>query len=378
MHVVCYELKKIFYHQKGWLYVLLFLAFKIVSLTLFNMPENIEMQNEISVFSHYLDKVQGKITEQINEYMTEEADSLSQADASLQNLNNNYYDGIIDRQEYEDQLKLLQKKLVNEKGFDVIFKQYEYARENPENRYILYTNGWGGLLSQEKLDWLFYILLFLLITPIFCEEIGSNMDIMILTQKNGGRYTANFKILISVFIAVLLSVFNSCIEYIFFLNKYGLKNGTFPLQSLSYFMNCEKEISLYGAFLGISCLKIFGAVCLTIITLFLSVSIKRYSFILLINTSIIMLPFYAFSIQSIKYCIPGPLSFLIATGFFRGDEYKTDKYTNQLKLVFQEISYSRLILIMLIVIGICAGMIYRISKKNTNIWYKKKITSQIK
>lgn len=371
MRLVGYELKKIFFHQKGFLFVLLFLFIKIISLLVLDKPVNDEMQIELPRYSYYLEKVQGKITKETTEFFIEEATKLSDANVSLQKLNHEYYEGNIDKKEYKDRLKPLQETLENEKGFDIIYDEYIYAYEHPDNRFLLYTNGWDGLLSQEKLDWLFIILLFLLITPVFCEEIGSKMDIIILTEKNGGNYNSKCKIGVAITLAIICSILNTCIEYAFYLNKYGLENSGFPLQSLSFFGSTGKEINLFGAFVGISCLKLLGSICLTVLILYLSVYVKRYAIILLINTIILIFPLYTFSLQSTKYWI-SPLGFFVATGFYRGNEYRTDIFTGQTKILFQEITYSKLLLLVSVTICICVGMIVMILKKNTNIWYKKR------
>ena len=42
--------------------------------------------------------------------------------------------------------------MAGQRGYDVLYKQYLYARENQENRYLLDTNAWEALISDESLD----------------------------------------------------------------------------------------------------------------------------------------------------------------------------------------------------------------------------------
>jgi len=185
-------------------------------------------------------------------------------------------------------------------------------------------------MTNMHMDWLFILLILLLITPIFCEEFVSEMNITIHTQIYGGRYSAICKIIISIIIAIFLSIINSTIEYVFFFNKYGLENGNFPLQSLKFFSNSNKEINIICTYLGIVLLKILGTIYLTILILFLSVLARRYAFVLLISTSTLLLPYSIFNLQSTKYRIPvSPLGFLLSTGYYMGDKYQLDPLTRE-------------------------------------------------
>ena len=373
MQLAGFELKKIFFYHKGLMFIILFLLIKPLSLVMLDSPVNQEIQEELTGYTYYMEKIQGEITEETTEYMTTTSKLLTTATAFLQQLNNDYYDGVIDFNEYEKKVQPIRDELKYKKGFDVLYNQYTYVREKPENRYILNTNGWDGLLSNEKLDWIFYLLLFLLITPIFCEEMGSNMEVILLTQRKGGRITANNKVVISILLAGLFTLMNSGVEYIYYMKKYGLKHGDYPLQSLSYFSNSDKSISLFDTFAYVTGLKLIGAVSLAVIIIFLSVYIRRYSLVLLISSALVLLPFYMFSEQSIKYYIPGPLSFLIATGFFRGNEYQTSVVTGESILIFREVPCSILRFFIVAVICICSIMIFLIRKRNTNLWCQRRL-----
>jgi hypothetical protein len=85
-----------------------------------------------------------------------------------------------------------------------------------------------------------------------------------------------------------------------------------------------------------------------------------------------MLPFYLFSLGSIKYFVPGPLGFLLASGFFKGNEFISDSFSTQLRLSFQEISNLQFNMIIITTLCALSGMIYVIQKKNTNMLFEKR------
>lgn len=370
MQVGKFEFKKMFIKQYGVIIVLIFLILKILGLIIFDNPRNLEMYNKLYSYNFYLEHLQGKLTEEKKDFFLNEQNRIVKANSSIQILNNKYYDGEINQVEYNGKLEELEETLKNEKGFEVIYNQFLYSMESPNDRYIMQTNGWEGILVEKKLDWLYVLLILLLITPVFCEEFVSEMDITILTQVRGGRYSARRKIIISIIVAIMISIIGSLTEYVFFLNKYGLENSNFPLQSLNFFDNSSKNTSILAAFFGMFLLKIFGSIFLTTLILFLSIVLRRYALVLLITTSILMLPNFMFFLQSTRYRIPSPLGFLIPSGYYSGDKYSLDFATRQNNIVFNEISNREMFIIILISLIIVLGMICFIIYRSDNVLYK--------
>ncbi len=54
----------------------------------------------------------------------------------------------------------------NDDLFLTFYSQYIYAQEAPQQRYLLYEDGWNALLTQERFDWGF-VLLTILSQPQF-------------------------------------------------------------------------------------------------------------------------------------------------------------------------------------------------------------------
>jgi hypothetical protein len=95
-------------------------------------------------------------------------------------------------------------------------------------------------------------------------------------------------------------------------------------------------------------------------------------------TAVILLPYCGFSLQSSKYFLPGPLGFMISTGFFRGDAYKTDSSTNEKLMTFQKIPGNVIALLFAITLFIAVAMIAVILMKHTNVWCAKKRCHRVK
>lgn len=366
-----YESRKMFRHQRGLWLILLYFILSFAGLLIFESPINNDVERHREAYNHYLYQVEGKCTDETQSLLSEEAEQISKANTELQRLYGDYYDGKLTEKEFTSQIAVAEETVRYQKGFELLYEQYNGIRENTENRWFLYTNGWAGLLSHDSLDLLFVLLLLLLITPVFCQEFESKMDELIMTEPKGARHHALHKITLVVLVICTLCFLNSGIRYLFYEWKYGLPNGDYPLQSLSYFASSTRVTTLMGTFLKVSFGKLFGSLSFAMLILFVSVCVKKYVLTLFACTAVILLPYYGLTLPSAKYFLPGPIGFMISTGFFRGNEYRYDAVTQEKVLLFQEIGSTARWLLWGLTLCLMLMMAAIILKKHTNIWCAK-------
>lgn len=357
-----------FIHQKGLLLIVLYFSLSLTNLLIFDKPINPGIEQNISSYNFYLDKVKGACTKDTEIFILKEQIRISEANSALQNTYKDYYDGYIKEDELLKKINQLKAIVKHEKGFELLYEQYIHVRENTANRYFLYTNGWDGLLSHESLDFLFVLLLLMLISPVFCYEYDSKMNSLILTEKKGAIYNCFCKIGLCFFVVTMLCILEAGMRYVFFQFKYGLPHGDYPLQSLLYFATSSRDITLLGTFLEAFVVRLFGSLCFAVLILFLSVCVKKYSLTLFVSTVMILLPYYGLSLPSSKYFLPGPLGFIIATGFFRGAAYHHDPLTQEKVIVFQEISDTARGLVFIITLILAVIMLTVVLRKHSNVW----------
>lgn len=363
-----YEMKKMFFLHKGLLFIGLYFILNVASMMILDKPANSDIEMNTSQYSVYLKQVQGSYSEETERFFANEAAKISDATVALQKVSDAYYDGNMGKQEFLAASDSLVSILQNEKGFQLIYDQYTYIRENPDNRYFLYTNGWEGLLANDSLDFLWLLLLLLLIVPIFCFEFESRMDTLLLTVKKGTRHHAICKIGLALLTVSVISLLTAGLRYGFYQLKYGLENGHYPLQSLSYFGTSTKDSMLFEAFLWITAGKLFGSLCFAIVILFTSVCLKKYAFTLFTCTALILLPYYGLHLESSKYFLPGPLGFMVSTGFLRGNEYNRNPFKDQMDVVFREISLGAWSIVFAVTLILSIGMVIVILHRRTNRW----------
>lgn len=367
-----------FFYQKGWLWISLYFSFSLAFLFFFDTPKNTEVEMNTSAYHYYLDLVNGPHTDETEQLFKNEATKISEAQVDLTKLYDDYYDGHISEKELQDSIPSLEKVIANEQGFKTIFNQYMYVRENPDNRYYLATNGWDGLLSTEQLDFGLLLLLLLLVTPVFCAEFSSDMHSLHLTLRKGTREHAITKMLLVFLVVTVISILSVMMRYGFYEMKYGLDHGDYPLQSLSYFGESLKDLSLFSTFLWSTSLKLFGNLIFAMCIMLFSVWTKKYALTLFSSTVVILLPYYLFTLDSSKYFLPGPLGFMLSTGYFRGSEYERNPFTDQMEVIYEGVPMMTLFILLVINLCIGIGAWIVILRYHTNTWYTRKKRHKLK
>ncbi|REK77627.1 ABC transporter permease [Paenibacillus paeoniae] len=362
------EMKKMHLYQKGLVYIGLFFIFSLSSMILFDKPANLDIELNASQYAFYLNQVKGAYSEESEHFFANESAKISETKVKLKEASDDFYDGNINESEYILISTPLEEILQYEKGYKIIYDQFIYIREEPEQRYFLYTNGWDGLISNDNLDFLYILLLLVLVTPVFCFEFESKMNSLNLTVKKGGRNQALYKIGLICITVVMLCLLHAGLKFGFYWLKYGLENGNYPLQSLSYFATSTKSSTLLETFLWLTACKLFGSLCLAILIMFVSVLFKKYAFTLFTCTALILLPYYGFRLESSKYFLPGPLGFMVSSGYFRGNEYVRNMVNGQMIFVFKEVSTMLWLYLFVITLCLCIGMSLAILIRSTNKW----------
>lgn len=364
-----YEVKKIMLCQRGLFYIALVLLFGTVWLALSDNPIDIAMEQYKNEYEWYLEKVNGYCTEESSLYLEQEAERIAKAKERQSSLLENYYDGKISESEYKKESREIEKVLEHQNGFEVIYQQYLYICENTGNRCFLRTNGWMGLLGKGTLNFILFLGILLIATPVFCSEYSCQMDTLLLTAREG-RKSALYKLLIITTVVLFLSLSISLIEYGFYRFKYGLPDGDYPIQSIRYFADSSKGMSLLEGYVSIGLLRMFGGVFLTILLMFISVLAKNYTVTLLTGAVSVIIPYIGLSKTSI-YRLPLPLPFLLGTDFFAGDIVMSDAMTGDEKIIFAEVGTVTLLTSLFVSVLLCTLAVGWILRRNSNRWLMK-------
>lgn len=336
MNLFSFELNKTIVKNNGILLIILAVLIKMVTLGLeVRNSNNVPPENRAEYLS-IVNPYSGKITKTVSSKIDNDYQQVNQANENLLKLRKRYNQGEITDEEYRQTSRELEKLVNNRELFLNFYSQFVYAQEEPEERYLLYSEGWNALLGRERVDWAFVLLVVLFSASIYGREYDTNMRSLLISTKRGDKPLIHAKIF-SIFMAViLLSALSSALEYAFFQVKFGLPHSNFPLQSLPYFQNSSLNLSLGQTFLAISAYRVYGLLLLTGLTMFISVLSQNMIAALTTGLMSVIIPYALPVSSSVKYLLPSPLGFILGQGFFRGTEIDDLSQTQQ--VLFQEIS----------------------------------------
>lgn len=350
------EWKKLLIKRKGWILILIFLIVELAGTLLFTQPYDKVLEDNRLVYESYLSQVEGSLTDETQSFLEAEMERLNSVHQHLEQLKLSYYSGEVAEAEYRESFDSLSEEDAKYTGFSKLYNQYIFVRES-NDRSFLYTGGWEVLLTNQNPDYLFLLVLIILLTPIFCEEYACRMNEILLTQKRSSKYQVFAKAAVALTLTSVLLILLQSFTLIYCAARFGLPNSTFSLQSIRSFGTTVKQINLWQAFGLQFALKLVGYLYAAIVILFLSVLLKKFALTLMTAIGILPLPLLTVDGAESFLSIPGPWALTVGNVYLNGGK--------------NELNCGQIGLLLLLCLGLICAMLYFIFKKNTN-WQLKK------
>lgn len=360
MRLFGFEAKKLLIHQWGAWICVLYLAGQLALLwgSTADYPDAVLYREG---YRYYLEQVSGPYTEEKAAFLEEESRRITQANAGLQSLYQEYYAGTITEAQLQARAEEYQEILRYENGFHVVYDQYLYVREGKENRCFLDRNGWAGLLGDGMPDLPLVLAILLLATPVFCREYACRMDALAMTTPNGRKSYVGHKVLLVLLTAAALYLAGAALRCGFYAWRYGLAHGDYTMQSLEVLGSSTKPLSLWGAFVVLTALRLAGVLFLTLLVLAAAALSRQYALAVLIPAISVLLPWLGLP-EQLLYILPLPLPFLLGTGFLQGTKVMADALTGERVMTFQELGageIARLLLLSALLCLLCLWIVHR-------------------
>ena len=362
-----YEWKKLLLYRKGLVLILVFLFAELLGLCLTTKPYDKELEANRAVYDAYLSRVEGALTPENRQWLEDEMLRLNTANMKLERLKTDYYAGKVTEADYRAKFETLAAECADYPGFSKLYTQYIYVRET-QQRYFLYTGGWEVLFGDQEPDYLYLLLLIFLITPIFCQEYGNQMDQILLTQKRSAKYQWQTKVGMALLATAVLTAILQLFELGYCAIRFGLPHWDYSLQSLYSFGSLQKEMNLLQAFTLQFTLKELGYIYVTLLLLGISVLVKKYAFALMADIVILLIPFLTVNTNIVFLNIPGPWALTIGSIYLNGDGSRFSGNTIE---AVREVSWNELGQVVGVVAAIFVAMLLCIRHKNTNYHIRK-------
>lgn len=277
MKLFLYEWKKLLFYQKGWLVILVALGLRLCAWVLTDAPAYAQIELYRDAYLDSIEGVEGKLNEEKTAAIESDAARTAAAEDELKQTYLELYAGTISEAECGEKVRELSALADRYRGMNALYEQYLYARQDAENRYLLYPNGWAALLRTGTPDFILLGALFWLIVPLYCRDYGCGMDVLIRTTAEGSRHYARSKFSAALLLAILLRLLFCMAHLGFCAVKYGLTHADYPLQSLEAYADTTGAVSLGGAFLRLTLQRLSGTVLLAALLCLAAAWTRRYA-----------------------------------------------------------------------------------------------------
>lgn len=364
MQLFRFEWGKMMLRQRGLLILILYFIMKLTFLAVTDVPYHEERITFGEQYQKYLEQVHGKYTETKGDFLEKEAEKIKGAAERLASVRQDYYGGEISEEKYETERQELSEILKNKDGFEALYQQYLYVCEGKKNHYFLDDNGWSGLLSDHHPDFLLILALILLVTPVLCREYETQMDVLMMTSRQG-RENRRGKIVLSLGVSLAMGFGGSVMELLFYFLKYGLPDGSFPLQSIEYFGSSTARLSLWQVWLAGTGMRLVGCVLLVIGILFFASLMKKVALTVLAVIALAVLPYLGLNSNTLIR-LPLPVSFLMGADFWRGSQYQTDEVSGKDVLVYGEVTGREMMVLLMLAVIFLAFFVVVVVLRNRN------------
>lgn len=378
MNVKRYEIKKLLFGHKILYAILFFQIIEFAILLLGNTPVHSGIENNLEGYTYYLKNVEGEVTEKTDAFFTTTADSFAAMESEFQTLYQKVSAGKLTKEESKERLSELETSLQKKEGFLVLYDQYTDAKANRENRYLLNTNAWDALLSNDSLDFFLVIFVMLVASVCFGTEITSEMDVMLRICQKGEKKLGFYKLSLVMLISGFSFILEYAIKVVFYHLKYGFTHGDYPLQSLSDFHDYSGEVSLMGASFGIVMWKLMGVVMWSSIVCALMLWLRKYALVMIAAFSGFVLAYLGIAKEYMKYYVPGPLGALLGSGFYKGDAYTVSEFGQKKIYSFIQLSVGAKTIVFVVDILIILAMGFYVVNRYSNCWNRRNVCKKRK
>ena len=281
------ELKKILFHHKGLLLLLIALAAYAVFCVGSGYDSSYVIDRNEDTYLTYMERWQGEITEEKAQEMVAEYAEATRSD-----------DG-------------------RKAAFLTIYNQYYYAKEDPAHRFLMDERGWDTLLTHDGVNVILLLFLLALCVPVFCGEYQCGMAQILRSCRNGRGRLAGIKLGAMAALAILATALFQLVQFVVVALSVGLDGASYPLQSLSFFEHSPYLISVGQAYGIVVLSRCLGAAWFAILIALLSILFRQTVLTTFSGIAVSILP-HLIGGSFLKYVLPLPAGLLAGTGYVWG------------------------------------------------------------
>lgn len=332
IQLIRWQHKKLFIKNGGLFVVLLYVGLIIFIGML--PTDSFESPSIRIAMSEYYQTYGGKLTEHTAEAIENHHQEILNAESLWDSAVQKYYDQKITADEFRQIQRTVQDLRNEKRAFEKFYANYQYSAQQPDNRYLVDTQGWSKTMEISNPDFLMVLFSIFLVSLIDKADAGKNITLLIKSTRYGNGMHLLSK-WVMAFICAAIVLFTTIIVRLLLISyKYDLTNYNVPLQSMSYFSYSPYDLSILQGFLLASMFQLVGLTCCNVLTVCLT---GAYSNVVLGSFSGLattLLPYFVFY-EDAKYLeLPFPTGLIQGVSYLHGVEIGRMRSLNTAVAVF--------------------------------------------
>lgn len=311
--MIYYEFRKCLLNKKS---IFLLLAAVILKLIFsFSSVKNndVTVISDEKYFMEQIDFLSGKYSKENQNYIMQLYDKTAEANSEAALLPQKLRQGILSKEEYEEQSLSLNELLRHKSTVEEIYRRYMYVSENPDTRTFGYFDGWERLFEDKTPDILLIIVLIWLALTAFQAENEDGTVELLLTCKNGRARLAFTKLGCCMIVSSICVLLFSICQFVAVFSEYPIGDVFCNVQSIEAYADYSRQSSILSIYVMTLCIRILGGVTISVITCLLSQFSHKAVVVITASVMIVILPIFLFA-ENTLYRLPLPVALLCGNG----------------------------------------------------------------
>ncbi len=311
--LIKWQIKKLLIYNGG---VCLLLVYAAILLFLQALPSDMTESPALQrSLAEYYQEYGGKLTEQTVSRIEAHYQDIQTADAQWNAALTDMQNGSISQEEFQAIQASVSSLRREQRAFEKFYLRYQYCAEDPDNRYLVDTQGWKDWMDAVNPDYLMLLFAAVLAAIMDKSDVGTNLEPLQKATRLGGLASLISR-WVAVFAAcVLLLVLTVGIQGWSIAREASFCSGNVPLQSISQFARSTYDFTIWQAFLLGNGIRLLGLGYCAILTVCCSQLAGNVMLGCFCGIGAGLLPGFAFREDFLYLTLPLP------TGFVQGFSY---------------------------------------------------------
>lgn len=302
--ILKFELKKSILNIKALIFLVVMLLLKVI-LAFVNIPQTGRNIDE-NLYKKVISEMPGGYTQEKRDFVEERLEYFSDI-KDKNTIEYNYYLGKYTDEEYRE---IKNDSLIAEKIIPVysyIREKYNYYHEEYPDGRLFYDLDVQKYIASIGMEFTAIIFIAYIVCNIFCNDYRCRTDVLIKTSYYGRKKLFECRILITMSVAVVLSIVSLLLDYLIKSRLFDINYYNYSIKSIMEMSGFTLDISVGNAILLINITKFIYMIIFSFILIGISRVLKNTYYVFLAGAGLVLFTYILseFVPKVARFFLPG-------------------------------------------------------------------------